>query len=59
MAKQKTDSVEFVNPFESGVDYKTFLDACGGKSNVASYCEGKLSKEQIEWLENDLTHFNY
>lgn len=58
MAKQKTELVEFVNPFESGVDYKKFLDACGGKTNVASYCEGKLSKEQIEWLINDLKNFN-
>lgn len=55
--KEKTESVsEFVNPFAPGVSYKEFVEAMGEK-NVKEYCEGKLTTEQIEWLENDLKHY--
>jgi hypothetical protein len=57
MAKQKENNEElFVNPFEAGVNYKIFCEAKGDKT-VKEYCEGKLTAEQIEWLENDLTHY--
>jgi hypothetical protein len=57
MAKKQTENTEFVNPFEAGVNYETFLNAVGSEK-VKDYCEGKLTKEQIEWLENDLKHYN-
>lgn len=58
MAKQSTETKEtvFVNPFDKGVNYKTFLEAAG--SDVKGYCKGKLTEEQIEWLINDLKHYN-
>lgn len=55
MAKQETQS-GFVNPFEPGVNYKIFLEAVGDKT-VEDYCKGNLTKEQIEWLVNDLKHY--
>lgn len=60
MAKQKenTASELFVNPFEVGVNYKDFCDAKGEQS-VKEYCEGKLTAEQIEWLENDLKFYKH
>lgn len=55
-AKQvEAKQVDFVNPFDDGINYDVFLKACDG--NVKEYCEGKLTPEQIEWLENDLTYY--
>lgn len=56
MAKKETKEGEFVNPFAPGVSYKQFVEALGEKK-VKEYCEGKLTAEQIEWLENDLKHY--
>jgi hypothetical protein len=58
MAKQETKNEvkEFVNPFEKGVNYKTFLDAVGS-DKVEDYCKGHLEKEQIEFLIEDLKHY--
>lgn len=60
MAKEKeviAKEVDFVNPFESGVSYETFLNAIPKTSTVEKYCEKHLEKDQIEWLLNDLKHF--
>lgn len=46
----------FCNPFEAGVNYEMFVKALGTKS-VKTYCKGKLTDEQIEWLINDLKHY--
>ena len=46
----------FLNPFKAGVNYSIFLEAVGKKS-VAEYCKNNLTKEQIEWLENDLKKY--
>lgn len=58
MAKQETKSEakDFVNPFEKGVNYKMFLDAVG-KEDVAEYCKDHLTKEQIDFLIEDLKHY--
>ena len=48
---------DFINPFNEGVNYITFLEAVG-KKTVEEYCKGKLTDEQLEWLVNDLKHFN-
>lgn len=58
MAKQNSNTELFVNPFDTGVTYKDFCDAKGSKS-VKEYCEGKLTAEQIEWLENDLKFYKH
>lgn len=47
----------FLNPFDTGVTYAEFQKALGKKS-VAEYCEGKLEKEQIEFLEKELSIIN-
>ena len=49
--------VNFLNPFEAGVTYAEFQKALGKKS-VAEYCKGKLEKEQIEFLEAELSIIN-
>jgi hypothetical protein len=46
----------FCNPFEVGVNYDMFLKSLGTKT-VKTYCKGKLTEEQIEWLINDLKHY--
>lgn len=52
MAKEvKTEVV--VNPFDIGVNYKTFLEALGS-NKVEDYLKDICSKEQIEWLIEDL-----
>jgi len=56
MAKVETIKKEFVNPFDENVDYKAFLSAAG--SDIKGYCKGNLTDEQIEWLLEDLKHYN-
>lgn len=46
--------VKFLNPFDEGVTYVEFKEALGKKS-VAEYCKGKLSDEQIAFLEKELS----
>lgn len=52
MAEEQKEP-KFVNPFSEGVTYEKFLKAVGSKS-VAEYCKGKITPEELEWLENDL-----
>lgn len=44
----------FLNPFDEGVTYVEFQKALGKKS-IAEYCKGKLSKDQIDWLEKEIS----
>ena len=45
---------KFLNPFEVGVTYAEFQKALGKKS-VAEYCKGKLSDDEIAFLETELS----
>jgi hypothetical protein len=54
----KVNKEAFVNPFETGINYKTFLDAIPEKTSVKDYCKDNLTDDQIEFLENDLKHYN-
>lgn len=54
---EEVKEVKFLNPFEAGVTYAEFQKALGKKS-VAEYCKGKLEKEQIEFLEKELSIIN-
>ena len=45
-----------VNPFNAGVTYDQVLKDLGTKS-VATHYKGVLTKEQIEWLTEDLEVF--
>lgn len=53
MAKQESKTETVVNPFESGVNYKMFLDALGS-NKVEDYLKDTCTKEQINWLIEDL-----
>ena len=48
---------KFLNPFEQGVTYAEFQEALGKKS-VAEYCKRKLSPDQIDWIEKELSIIN-
>jgi hypothetical protein len=52
MADEK--EAKFLNPFDAGVTYSEFQKALGKKS-VAEYCKGKLTEDEIKWLENELS----
>ncbi len=57
MAKEKNNEVvNFVNPLKEGVNYEDFKAALGTKS-VKEYCEGNLSKEEIDFVEKDYQLF--
>ncbi len=51
---EEVKEVKFLNPFDAGVTYAEFQKALGKKS-VAEYCKGKLSDEQIAFLETELS----
>ena len=48
---------KFINPFDVGVSYAEFQKVLGKKS-VADYCKGKLTNDQITWLEKELSILN-
>ena len=54
---KETKAEKFLNPFEVGVTYAEFQKALG-KRSVAEYCKGKLEKEQIDFLEAELSIIN-
>ena len=51
---EEVKETKFLNPFEVGVTYAEFQKALGKKS-VAEYCKGKLSDEEIAFLEKELS----
>jgi len=51
--EEEKKEVKFLNPFDAGVTYIEFQKALG-KKTVSEYCKGKLTKEQIEFLEKEL-----
>lgn len=55
--KADENTSSFTNPFQEGVNYRHFLDAIPKGMTVQEYCEGNLEQEQIEWLVNDLSHY--
>ena len=56
MEKEEKE-IKFLNPFDKGITYVEFQKALGKKS-IADYCKGKLDKEQIEFLEKELSIIN-
>ena len=51
---EEEKEIKFLNPFEVGVTYAEFQKALGKKS-VAEYCKGKLSDDEIAFLETELS----
>lgn len=56
MAKETSATV--VNPFNQGVTYKEFLSALGSNS-VAEYLAKDCTKEQINFIENELVAYKF
>ena len=48
---------KYVNPFDAGVDYDMVLKSIPKGKTLKEHFKGKLTTEQIEWLENDLKHY--
>lgn len=58
MAKQ-TKKVKVINPYNKGVSYAEFNSVVlESKKSIAEYCKGFLSKEEIDWIEIEIEHFN-
>ena len=51
---EEVKEVKFLNPFDAGVTYVEFKKALG-KKTVSEYCKGKLSDEEIAFLEKELS----
>ena len=47
----------FLNPFTDGVTYADFVDAIPSGKTVAEYCSGKLTKDEINWVSEEVEHF--
>lgn len=46
---------KFINPFDARISYELFLiELKKSKKTIAEYCKGKLEKDQIDWLENEI-----
>ena len=54
MAKKINEQIEFLNPFDNGVNYEMFLASVPDGVEVSEHLKDKISNEQIEWLLNDL-----
>jgi hypothetical protein len=64
MARPKKEVVikevneNFLNPFTSGVSYADFLNAIPDGITVRKYCEGNLTEDETNWIENEIEHFD-
>ena len=49
----------FLNPFGEKTTYTEFQEAIkASKLSLEEYCKGKLSQDQIDWLEKELSIIN-
>lgn len=45
----------FLNPFGEQTSYAEFLaEVEKSKKSIADYCKGKITKDQLEWLEKEV-----
>lgn len=54
--KSKKVNTVFINPFDAGVSYDTFLKSVPKGITIDEHCKGKLKKEQLEWLKIELNN---
>ena len=47
----------FLNPFTAGVTYSDFVNSIPKGKTVEEYCKGKLSKNEINWISEEVEHF--
>jgi len=57
MKKSKVEILEYVNPFDIGVNYDMVLASIPKGVTIENHFKNKLKKEQIDWLVNDLKHY--
>jgi len=55
-AAEKASS-KFLNPFNEGVTYADFVNAIPEDQTVAEYCSGELTKDEINWISEEVEHF--
>lgn len=61
IAERKAKEIKegFLNPFGEKTSYKEFLEQVEkSKKSIAEYCKGKITADQIDWLENELSIIN-
>lgn len=57
--KAKEIKAGFLNPFGEQTSYAEFQkEVKDSKVSVAEYCKGKITKQELEWLENELSIIN-
>lgn len=56
-AQEETEATGFVNPFTPGVSYDDFLAAIPEGQTVDEYCENDLNQEELDFLNNELKHY--
>lgn len=55
MAKKVNEELEFLNPFDKGVNYDMFLASVPDGVSIEKHLEGKITEEQMAFLLNDLS----
>lgn len=49
----------FLNPFGQETSYEEFLEQVEkSKKSVADYCKGKITQDELSWLEKEIELFN-
>ncbi len=59
IAARKAQEIKdgYLNPFGECTTYPEFLEQVG-KKTIAEYCKGKVTDEELSWLEADIKLFN-
>jgi hypothetical protein len=55
--KRKKQEIKdgFLNPFGEETSYDEFLkEVDKSKGSIAEYCKGKITEDQLKWLEKDI-----
>ena len=55
--KKKEVKKSFLNPFDKGVTYDSFLKSIDGTS-ISEALKSKCSKDEIEWIESEIKTYN-
>lgn len=55
--KQGPKGYKFINPFDGGVSYDAFLKSLPEDKTATEHLKDVCSKDQLEWLEVELTQY--
>lgn len=56
MAKEKNNTLEFVNPFNEGVTYEEFLKAIPEGVTIKEYLK-ELTEYEVNWIEIEIENY--